>query len=110
MYCRQCGKQINELAVICVNCGVSTGVKDEPSAVMRMLLPVGRSPYAIAAGYLGLAAPLFIPAILAVIFGILAIRDIRKNRNKHGMGRAIFAITIGSFFIIYTTYLFITIK
>ena len=107
MYCKECGKQINENAVVCVNCGVSTGA-GEPSAFIRMLLPVARSPYAIASGYLGLLSVLFIiPAILAIIFGILAIRDIKLNKNKHGMGRAIFGITIGSFFTMLNTYSFI---
>jgi hypothetical protein len=65
-------------------------------AGMRMLLPVGRSGWAIASGYLGLLSLLCIPAPLALITGIIAIRDIRKNPKKHGMGRAIFGIVMGS--------------
>jgi len=65
-----------------------------------MLMPVGRSGYAIAAGYLGLISVLIIPAPLALLFGILAVRDIRKSRDqphkKHGMGRAIFGIVMGA--------------
>jgi hypothetical protein len=66
------------------------------NATMRMLLPVGRSGYAIAAGYLGLFSLLLVPAPLAVLFGILAIKDIKKNPEKHGMGRAVFGIVIGT--------------
>jgi len=66
---------------------------------MRMLLPVGRSGLAIAAGYLGLAAFVIFPGPLALIFGILAIRDIKKSQKtdspKHGMGRAIFGLVMG---------------
>ena len=43
-------------------------------AVMRMLLPVGRSVWAIAAGYLGLFAVLCVPAPLALLISIIAIR------------------------------------
>lgn len=69
-------------------------------AGMRMLLPVGRSGWAIAAGYLGLFALLIAPAPLAVIVSIIAIADIRKSKQpgahpKHGMGRAIFGLIIG---------------
>ncbi len=65
-----------------------------------MLLPVGRSGFAIAAGYLALFSVLIIPAPFALLFGLLAIHDIRKSKDKietkHGMGRAIFGIVMGT--------------
>jgi hypothetical protein len=64
-------------------------------AGMRFLLPVGRSGWAIAAGYLGLISVLLLPAPLAVLCGILAIRDIQKHPDRHGMGRAIFGLVLG---------------
>lgn len=67
---------------------------------MRILLPVGRSPWAIVAGYLGLFSMLFFPAPLAVIAGVLAIRQIRRNPGSHGMGRAIFGLVMGGIFTI----------
>ena len=69
------------------------------NAAMRILLPVGRSGWAIVAGYLGLFAMLVVPAPLALIVSIVAIRDIRRSRSlphpKHGMGRAIFGLITG---------------
>ena len=62
---------------------------------MRWLLPVGRSGWAIAAGYLGLFSLLVLPAPFAVLCGILAIRDIRRDPTKHGMGRAVFGLVMG---------------
>jgi hypothetical protein len=70
----------------------------EEDALVRALLPVGRSPMAIIAGYLGLVSILLIPAPFALITGILAVMDIRKNPKTHGMGRAIFGIVIGGIF------------
>jgi hypothetical protein len=64
-------------------------------AGMRMLLPVGRSGWAIAAGYLGLFSVLIIPAPIAVIIAIIAIRDMKRHPEKHGMGRAIFGLVMG---------------
>jgi hypothetical protein len=64
-------------------------------AMMRALLPVGRSGWAIAAGYLGLFAILLLPAPFALLAGILAVRDIRRHPDRHGMGRAIFGIVMG---------------
>jgi hypothetical protein len=69
-------------------------------AGMRMLMPVGRSGWAIAAGYAGLFSFILIGAPFALIFGILGIREIRKSRStdqpKFGMGRAIFGIVMGA--------------
>ena len=68
-------------------------------AGMRMLLPVGRSGWAIAAGYFGLFSLIVIGAPFALICGILGVREIKKSQKtdqpKHGMGRAIFGIVIG---------------
>jgi hypothetical protein len=64
-------------------------------AGVRMLLPVGRSGWAIAAGYLGLFSLLVVPAPLALVTGIMAIRDMHRNPKKHGMGRAIFGLIMG---------------
>jgi hypothetical protein len=67
----------------------------EESAVVRMLIPVGRSGWAIAAGYFGLSSLLMLPAPIAILLGIIAIRDIKKHPNRHGMGRAIFGLIMG---------------
>ena len=62
-------------------------------------MPVDRSGWAIAAGYLGLFGLIIFPAPLALIAAILAIRDINKSKKtdkpKYGMGRAIFGLIIG---------------
>lgn len=64
-----------------------------------MLMPVDRSGWAIAAGYLGLFGLIIFPAPLALIASILAIRDINKSQKtdkpKYGMGRAIFGLIVG---------------
>lgn len=67
---------------------------DDP--VMRMVLPVGRSSWAIAAGYLGLFSLLLFPAPFAVATGLLALQDIRSDPDKHGKGRAIFGLVLGT--------------
>jgi hypothetical protein len=65
------------------------------SAGMRMLLPVGRSGWAIAAGYLGLFSLLILPAPIALIISIVAIRDIKRHPETHGLGRAVFGLIMG---------------
>jgi len=66
-----------------------------------MLLPVGRSALAIAAGYVALFAVVIFPlAPIALILGILALRDIRRNPERLGKGRAYFAVVVGAFWIL----------
>jgi predicted RNA-binding Zn-ribbon protein involved in translation (DUF1610 family) len=119
--CAQCGKTVTVAAAgamhPCPQCGAATApgpaacsacgwrfAAAEPSGglgddtLTRMLIPVGRSALAIAAGYAGLFAILFLPAPLALLLGILAIRDLRKHPEKHGMGRAIFGLVSGALF------------
>jgi hypothetical protein len=66
---------------------------DDPA--MRLLLPVGLSGWAIAAGYLGLISVLCFPAPFALLTGILALREMQRNPKKHGMGRTVFGLIMG---------------
>jgi hypothetical protein len=69
-------------------------------AGIRLPLPVGRSMWAITAGYFGLFAVTLIFAPPALICGLVAISDIRKSKlgpnPKHGRGRAAFGIVMGT--------------
>ncbi len=111
--CNECGVLTSNDNGVCSNCAVDeanpyaapvavaeivqpdSGEKVKPDLGMRILLPVGRSGYAIAAGYLGLVSVLILPGPLALLFGILAIRDIKRHSHKTGMGRAIFGVVLG---------------
>ena len=70
------------------------------NSIIRIVLPVGRSLWAIAAGYVGLFSVLLIPAPLALLLGVVAIVDIKRHPKKHGMGRAIFAVVMGVLFTV----------
>jgi hypothetical protein len=113
--CPNCGKQTVVADAYlgqsgpCGNCGQIVTVLPPGAARprdlgddagMRLLLPVGRSLWAIAAGYAGLISILVFPAPFAVLLGILAIRDIKRHPEKHGMGRAIFGLVMGGLFSI----------
>ena len=104
MYCWKCGAANDDNNFRCVKC--NEVIQQAPAEVapvedigqdagMRLLLPVGRSPWAIAAGYVALGSPLILPAPIAVVLSIIAIIDIKRNPKKHGMGRAIFALVVG---------------
>lgn len=71
---------------------------DEPG--MHYVLPVNTSGLAIAAGYVGLISVLCVPAPIALILGILALVNLKKNPKLHGHGRAWFAIVMGTIFTV----------
>jgi hypothetical protein len=105
MYCPRCGTQNYDNAFRCVKCQEIIqplpappvrSLEDDPG--MRMLLPVGRSGLAIAAGYAGLFAMTGVLAPLALILGVMALKDIKRNPKKLGKGRAIFGIIMGGIF------------
>lgn len=99
MFCWKCGKENEEIALHCVHCGVQIkpaatgGIEDIPG--MHLVLPVGCSGWAVAAGYLGLFAVTGVLAPFAIVAGILALRDLKRNPKKRGKGRAIFGIVMG---------------
>ena len=66
---------------------------------MRMLLPVGRSPWAVAAGYLGIFSVYPPVAPIAILISIIAIIHVRNSKSsdhpKYGMGRAVFGLVMG---------------
>jgi hypothetical protein len=108
MYCFQCGRLIDDGLAACAACGApaTPPMQQGPLAVppskplgedaaMRMLLPVGRSAWAIIAGYLGLVSVLAVPGPFAVATAIIAFYDIRKHPERHGLGRAIFGLVMG---------------
>lgn len=100
-FCSQCGVKLPENAAFCPQCGVATSgpyvrVNADDDAALRLLLPIGRSGWAIVAGYLGLLSLLPLVGVLAVITGVVAVRDIRKHPERHGLVRAWFGIVMGA--------------
>ena len=85
--CPYCGSSIADRAIMC-----RPAIEDME---LGAYLPIGASAWAIATGYLALVSVLCLPSRLALIAGILAVRDIRRNPKKHGIDRAIIGITMG---------------
>jgi hypothetical protein len=95
MQCTQCGFQSPPGSQpACAQCGTPFGLGADPA--MRAILPVGRTPLSIIAGYLGLFSVLCLPAPLALGIGIWAVIDLKKKPGMHGMGRAVFGIVMGA--------------
>ena len=72
----------------------------EADPAMKFVVPLNTSALAILAGYVGLVSVLCIPAPFALVLGILALQQLKKNPRLDGKGRAIFAIVMGAVFSI----------
>lgn len=97
-FCTNCGAQLSDKAVYCVKCGVAAPQKSIPNSeeALKFVIPIGRSGWAIAAGYLGLLSLLPFFGILALILGVVAVRDIKRHPERFGLGRAWFGIVMGA--------------
>jgi len=74
---------------------MAPGGVDPTNPTTRMLLPVGRTPLSIIAGYVALFSVLLAPAPVALVLGICALVQLSHRPNAYGRGRAIFAIVMG---------------
>ena len=102
MFCAVCRRSMPESAAACPSCGATVVSRDlGQDPFLRMVIPVGRSGLAVAAGYLGLFSLIFFPAPFALGVGLLAIRDLRRHPEKHGMGRAVFGVVMGGLFTLF---------
>lgn len=108
MFCPKCGTENQNNAYRCVSCqaiiqiepiplagyaSAAQPIEDDPA--LKYILPVGRSGLAVAAGYAGLFSAVLVFAPLAILLGILALKDIKKNPKKMGKGRAVFGLVMG---------------
>jgi len=101
MTCTRCGADLDGVGRFCRQCGaevapVTPASRPEDDAVLRAVLPVGRTALSIAAGYLGLFAVIPVFAPLALIVGVLALRDLKRKPGALGRGRAIFGVVMGA--------------
>lgn len=111
MNCTNCGIENAEGRVHCSSCGAAIQGSTAPIAppvdsrtgtdsALMMILPIGRSPLSIIAGYLGLFSVLLIFAPIALIVSLCALNDLKKHPGQAGKGRAIFGLVMGIVFTI----------
>lgn len=106
MYCTKCGNEINDNAVICPNCGCSTEIKNEvtaisenPTTTTNVLENEEKSTLATCA-----LAFAFLMPIVGLICGIVGIV---KYQSKELKKRCIIAIPVSIVVWIFTMIIFL---
>lgn len=69
--------------------------RGEADPHLRWILPIGRDPVAIAAGYIAFAGFLIFPAPIALLVGLVAAVRLHRRPGRLGWARTIFALVIG---------------
>ena len=102
MYCKHCGHEVNEKAIICPNCGIAT---DNYKAVSKPTEQPKTNGFAIAGmicaifGVIGGDYLICLPSLVGIILSIVGM--VKVKEYKSGYGCALSGIIIGavSFFI-----------
>ena len=105
--CPYCAEQILAIAAKCKHCGeyLDDELRDEERSsksagtLLRLVAPVEVSGKALIAGYLACGAfiPLLglLPGVIALFLGRAGLKEIERQPNLSGQGRAWFGIVMG---------------
>lgn len=95
--CDACGAPMACDVAQCIACGSArSNAPTSPGTFVRMLIPVGRLPLAIVAGYLGLVSlGIVVLAPFAIYFAWTALRALKTKPQLSGRGRAWFGLVAG---------------
>ena len=96
MFCSKCGRPLQGNERFCGACGAPVAAAGTPDPAMRYILPVDRSGWAIAAGYLGLFSVLLLPAPFALACGVRALVVLKRRPALLGRGRAWLGVVAGA--------------
>ncbi|MCL2679179.1 MAG: DUF4190 domain-containing protein [Dehalococcoidia bacterium] len=104
MFCSKCGTQTTNDSLYCSNCGnrlaASTAATQPPAAGTQTKRTNSMAIASLALGIIGFVIPIIITSILAIIFGIVGMNNIKNNPNQEGKGLAIAGIILGAAFLV----------
>ena len=99
MYCSNCGKKVDEKAVICVNCGCELRKRSGQNGkgIASMVLGIIALFYALCA-FINIVDLVLVQSVLSIIGFVLAL--IERKTKKNGFNTAGFWLSIVTFVIV----------
>lgn len=100
MTCPTCGAQTLPGAKFCTGCGnqLPSITVTDADETLKYIVPINNTAMSIFAFYFSFSSITFVLAPFALLFGVLALRGLKKHPGKAGRGRAWFAIGTGGVF------------
>ena len=100
MFCKNCGKELDDNAVICPNCGVPTDklYAQQPLSEPKKINGIGIAGFVV--GLLGLLGGNYlflIPGIIGLILSIVGVVHMKKCNSANGLAVAGLIVGIVSF-------------
>ena len=100
-YCSKCGKEVNDDAVICVNCGCALNSSGKSLSADKKLNVCALVGFILSLASLFIAL-VGVTAITSIVFSGIGIKQINSSSNQKGKGFAIAGLVIGICSLIYT--------
>lgn len=101
MYCTNCGKEIDDKAVICVNCGVATGnfiakdvVSVQPNGETKPINGFGIAGFAVGISSLWFGVFFCVAPIVGLILSIVGMKNRSKCTSCNGLAIAGLVLSI----------------
>lgn len=103
MFCTNCGTQIPPHAAFCPACGHhQRAIRSTPQTpgALKWIVPINVSIFSVLSCYSGLLSLAFfiliLPSFAAIIFGVLALGELKRKPHLSGVARAWTGIVSGS--------------
>lgn len=92
MFCKNCGKEIDDKASVCIHCGVATGIKETNQTAEKKLNAFGLAGFIVSLISLWLGMYFCIASIIGLVLSIVGMVNAKKCKLN---GFAIAGLVLG---------------
>ena len=99
-YCSKCGKEVNEDAVVCVNCGCALNGAQKSNA-QKKLNAMSLVGFIVSLASIFITLVGIVP-IAGIVFSSIGLKQLKANEDQKGKGFAVTGLVVGICSLIYT--------
>lgn len=94
MFCKNCGKEIDDRAAICIHCGVPTGVVQDASVAPKKVNAFGIAGFVVSLLSMWLGVYFCIASIVGLVLSIVGMVQRKKCTSCNGLAIAGLVLSI----------------